>query len=60
PRADITKLFPDCANSKGAAAYFDFDTTAYKNGVHTIEWSVKDDAGNTTGIGSRYFTIRNP
>ncbi|UCH98104.1 MAG: hypothetical protein JSV88_14975, partial [Candidatus Aminicenantes bacterium] len=31
----------------------------YENGVHTIAWSVTDDAGNTDGIGSRYFTIRN-
>jgi hypothetical protein len=60
PRADIAKKFPDCANSNGAMAYFDFDTTAYENGVHTIEWSVKDNAGNSAGIGSRYFTIRNP
>jgi hypothetical protein len=59
PRADIAKLFPDCANSEKAMAYLDIDTTAYKNGVHTIEWSVKDDAGNTAGIGSRYFIIRN-
>jgi len=27
--------------------------------VHTIAWSVKDDAGNIDGIGSRYFTICN-
>ncbi|MCP5052312.1 MAG: hypothetical protein GY940_34410, partial [bacterium] len=27
--------------------------------VHTIQWTVKDDAGNFDGIGSRYFTVNN-
>ena len=35
------------------------DTTVYENGVHTIQWTVTDSAGNTDGIGSRYFIIRN-
>jgi hypothetical protein len=39
--------------------YYSLDTTTYENGVHTIAWSVIDDAGNTDGIGSRYFTIQN-
>jgi subtilisin family serine protease len=58
-RADIADLFPGCANSSGAMAYFDFDTTSFANGVHTIHWTVTDNAGNTDGIGSRYFTIQN-
>jgi hypothetical protein len=58
-RADIARLFPGYANSNGAMAYLDFDTTTYSSGVHTIQWSVVDDAGNTDGIGSRYFTIQN-
>ena len=58
-RADIAALFPDYVNSQGAGAYFDFDTRAYENGVHTIQWTATDDAGNTDGIGSRYFNIRN-
>ncbi|MFC2157495.1 Ig-like domain-containing protein [Acidobacteriota bacterium] len=58
-RADIANLFPGYANSNGAAAYFDFDTTVYGNGIHTIQWAATDDAGNTDGIGSRYFTITN-
>jgi hypothetical protein len=58
-RADIAQLFPGYANSNGAMAYLDFDTTTYDNGVHTIQWSVTDNAGNTDGIGSRYFTIQN-
>jgi len=58
-RSDIAGLFPGYANSNGAAAYFDLDTGAYANGVHTIAWSAVDSAGNTDGIGSRYFTVQN-
>jgi hypothetical protein len=58
-RADIAALFPGYANSNGAMVYFDFDTTAYENGVHTIQWTAVDNAGNVDGIGSRYFTIQN-
>ncbi|UCH94066.1 MAG: hypothetical protein JSV88_27885 [Candidatus Aminicenantes bacterium] len=58
-REDIATLFPGYANSNGAHAYFNFDTTGYANGVHTIYWTASDDAGNTDGIGSRFFTIRN-
>jgi hypothetical protein len=58
-RSDIASLFPGYANSDGAHAYFDFDTTGYRNGVHTIYWTAADDAGNTDGIGSRYFSIQN-
>jgi hypothetical protein len=58
-REDIATLFPGYTNSDGAVGYFYLDTTRYKNGVHAIAWSVKDNAGNEDGIGSRYFTIRN-
>jgi hypothetical protein len=58
-RADIAALFPGYANSNGAVGYFYLDTTTYSNGVHTIQWTATDNAGNTDGIGSRYFTIRN-
>ncbi len=58
-RGDIAAIFPGYANSNGAGGYFYLDTTAYRNGVHTIAWTAVDDAGNTQGIGSRYFTIRN-
>lgn len=58
-RPDIAGLFPDYANSDGAVGYFYLDTTAYENGVHTIQWTAADDAGNTDGIGSRHFTIQN-
>ncbi|MCP5053730.1 MAG: hypothetical protein GY940_41575, partial [bacterium] len=58
-RSDIATLFPNYNNSNGAIGYFYLDTTAYDNGVHTIQWTVKDDAGNSDGIGSRYFTVNN-
>jgi len=58
-RADIAALFPGYNNSDGALGYYYLDTTSYENGVHTISWSVKDNVGNTDGIGSRYFTIQN-
>ncbi|MCP4157303.1 MAG: BACON domain-containing protein, partial [bacterium] len=58
-RPDIAALFPGYNNSNTAHAYFDFDTTAYSNGVHTIYWVATDDAGNADGIGSRFFTIAN-
>ncbi|MGE5341266.1 MAG: exo-alpha-sialidase [Candidatus Omnitrophota bacterium] len=58
-RSDIAALFPSYINSSGAVGYFILDTTAYANGLHTIQWTVTDDAGNTDGIGSRYFTIKN-
>lgn len=56
-RQDISDLFPGYANSEGAVGYFYIDTTAYQDGLHTIQWTVKDDAGNFDGIGSRYFSI---
>jgi hypothetical protein len=59
-RADIAALFPDYNNSDGAVGYYFLDTTRYKNGMHTIQWTVTDDAGNRDGIGSRYFTVQNP
>jgi hypothetical protein len=59
-REDIATLFPDYANSSGAVGYFYLDTTQYADGVHTIQWTAADFAGNTDGIGSRYFTIQNP
>ena len=56
-RNDIADFFPDYANSSGAVGYFSLDTTLYENGVHTIQWTAKDSAGNSDGIGSRYFTV---
>ncbi|MCP5102716.1 MAG: BACON domain-containing protein, partial [bacterium] len=58
-RSDIASLFPGYSNSNGAHAYLDIDTTAFSDGVHTIAWTAQDSAGNSDGIGSRYFTINN-
>ena len=58
-RSDIATLFPGFKNSNGAVGYFYLDTTQYANGVHTIQWTAIDDAGNSDGIGSRYFTVIN-
>jgi hypothetical protein len=58
-RSDVAALFPNYANSNGAIGFFYLDTTAYENGVHTMQWTAADNAGNTDGIGSRYFTIEN-
>ncbi len=59
-RADIAILFPGYNNSNGAVGYFYVDTTQYSNGVHSIQWVVQDNNGNTDGIGARYFLIQNP
>ncbi len=69
-RCDVDQLFPGYANSgstncalngtsPGPVGYFNLDTTQLANGVHTIAWSVTDNAGKAQGIGSRYFTVEN-
>ncbi|MCP4218274.1 MAG: hypothetical protein GY765_26800, partial [bacterium] len=58
-REDIALAFPGYTNSGGAVGYYYLDTTLYGNGVHTMAWTVTDDAGNTEGIGSRYFKTLN-
>ena len=58
-REDIATLFPGYTNSNGAIGYYYLDTTIYTNAVHTIAWSAEDNAGNSDGIGSRYFSIQN-
>jgi len=58
-RSDIATLFPGYKNSNGAVGYYYLDTTRYANGVHTIAWSVRDDWGRESGIGSRYFRVMN-
>jgi hypothetical protein len=56
-RPDIAALFPGYANSQGALAYYDFDTTLLDCGVHTIQWTARDSLGRVDGIGSRYFVV---
>ncbi|MCU0286314.1 MAG: S8 family serine peptidase [Acidobacteria bacterium] len=58
-RADIAAFFPGLLNSSGAHAYFNFNSASLSNGVHTIYWTAADNAGNTEGIGSRYFMVQN-
>lgn len=58
-RQDIASFFPGYNNTPGAVGFFYLDTTAYENGIHTIQWTVTDDAGNTDGIGSRFFKVMN-
>ena len=58
-RSDIAALFPGYANANGAVGYSYIDTMKLSNGVHTIAWTVTDNAGNKDGIGSRYFTVQN-
>jgi hypothetical protein len=58
-RQDIYDLFPTCRNRDGAVGYYYLDTTKLTNGVHSIAWSVVDNAGEAQGIGSRYFEVTN-
>jgi hypothetical protein len=58
-RVDVATLFPGLNNSNGAVGFFPLDTRTLSNGVHTIAWVVRDNAGNAQGIGSRYFTVKN-
>ncbi len=61
-RADIATLFPNYYNTtggRGAIGYFLIDTTTLSNGLHTINWVVRDDIGQTSGVGSRYFRVQN-
>lgn len=59
-RQDVANLFPGYNNSDGAGFLFQIDTTTYADGIHSIHWTATDDAGNSGGIGSRYFSISNP
>jgi hypothetical protein len=58
-RTDVSSLFPGLCNSNGAIGFYFIDTTQLANGVHTISWSVTDNAGHTDGVGSRFFTVLN-
>jgi hypothetical protein len=58
-RSDIANEFPSYSNSNGAIGFFSLDTTKMSNGIHTIAWSVSDNAGHSEGIGSRYFMVQN-
>ncbi len=59
-REDIAGRFPDYSNSNGALGFLKIDTGTYANGSHHMWWIVTDNAGNSDGIGSRFFNILNP
>ena len=59
-RPDIETLFPgfqNTAGTNGAVGFRMIDTTTLTNGLHTISWTVTDNAGAIDGIGSRFFTV---
>jgi len=60
-RLDILSIFPPGiyldANNPGFS--MSLNSTDFSNGIHTIAVVAADNAGNTNGIGSRYFNIRN-
>jgi|GEM_PF-759945 len=58
-RADVATAFPGLNNSDGPVGACYLDTTGLANGVHTIYWIARDDAGAADGIGSRYFNVVN-
>ena len=58
-RSDIQTLFPGLNNTNGAIGFRILDTTTMINGLHTISWTVTDNAGAVEGLGSRFFTIAN-
>jgi hypothetical protein len=58
-RTDIATLFPGYTNSNGAVGFFQFDSRGLSNGLHTISWVVRDDAGAAQGVGSRFFAVQN-
>jgi hypothetical protein len=58
-RSDIATMFPGLRNSGGAVGFFSIDTTTLSNGLHTIQWVVTDSAGQTSGMGSRFFRVQN-
>lgn len=59
PRADIDSIFPGYNNTGKAVGYYMLDTTRLTNGIHSIAWSVQDNAGALQGIGSRVFYVYN-
>jgi len=61
-RSDIATLFPgyyNTSNGRGAIGYFLIDTRTLSNGLHTIHWVVRDDIGQASGVGSRFFRVQN-
>lgn len=58
-RNDVCSLFPGYNNCPKVGFYFDFDSSEYCNGIHTIFCHVTDTGNDSDGIGSRFFHIWN-
>ena len=58
-RSDIEARFRGYANSSNAGGSFQLDTTRFGNGVHSLQWVVTDNRGNTEGVGMRFLTVQN-
>jgi hypothetical protein len=58
-RQDLAGLFPGLKNTSGALGYFIMDTRTLADGLHTIAWVIRDDGGQSAGVGSRYFRVQN-
>jgi hypothetical protein len=58
-RSDLAGAFPGLNNTNGAAAFFVLDTRTLTDGLHTIGWYIRDDAGQAAGVGSRFFRVQN-
>ncbi len=59
PRSDLAGIFSGLKNTSGPVGYFMLDTRTLTDGLHTISWVIRDDAGQATGVGSRYFRVQN-
>ena len=53
------RALPGYPGIDSALGVFGLNTYAFGNGLHTIVWVVTDNAGVTSGVGSRYFSIFN-
>ncbi|ACL03851.1 hypothetical protein Dalk_2157 [Desulfatibacillum aliphaticivorans] len=51
--------FPALNNHNGAGGGCTLDLTGLRNGVHSLEWIIYDDAGNAGSTGKRYFVVEN-
>lgn len=56
-RADLNSLFAGRPGLGTAFGVFNFNPSAYADGVHTIAWVVTDSNGGSAGVGSRYFNV---
>lgn len=63
PRPDVASLFtgPNAPPDAAAAGFrFTIDTRGLANGLHTIAFVARSNASIVSGLGSRFFTVRNP